>query len=217
MSGLTRLHLAPLAAALALTAACAPAEGPEGTVGPDEVETQGLPLSAATATAASPHGLVVGGVSLDEDRFWEAWLLPSDGTAPRRLAPVGNALVGVTEAGAVWTDLGDLEAGLPTYETRLSPTDGSAAVPLADDLPTHFQPALAVSDGDGWLLAGTDEVGGAPRACVYAAGGGRRARLLATLPGEPLFLSALLSPDALALEIQQDPEGAPERVTVPRR
>jgi hypothetical protein len=214
MSDFARLHLAPLAAAIALTAACAPAEGPDG---PDVVETWGLPLSAATATAESPHGLVVGGVSLDEDRFWVAWLLPADGTAPRRLAPVGNALVGVAEAGAVWTDLGDLEAGLPTYETRLSPADGSAAVPLAVDLPIHFEPALAVSDGDGWLLAGADEFGGTPRACVYAAGGGRRARLLATLPGEPLFLSASLGPDALTLEIQQDPEGAPERVTVPRR
>jgi hypothetical protein len=214
MSGFARLHLAPLAAALALTAACTP---PEGSDGPDDVETWGLPLSAATATVASPRGLVVGGVSLDEDRFWEAWLLPANGTAPRRLAPIGNALIGVTEAGAVWTDLGDLDAGLPTYETWLSPADGSAAVPLAVDLPTHFEPALAVSDGDGWLFAGADEQGGAPRACVFAASSGRHARLVATLPGEPLFLSAFLRPDALTLEIQQDPEGAPERVTVPRR
>jgi hypothetical protein len=214
MSGFARLHLAALAAALALTAACAPGESQDS---PDDVETRGLPLSAAIATAESPHGLVVGGVSLDEDRFWEAWLLPADGTAPRRLAPVGNALVGVTEAGAVWTDLGELDAGLPTYEMWLSPADGSAAVPLAVDLPTHFEPALAVRDGEGWLLAGTDELGGARRGCVYAAGRGQGARLLATIPGEPLFLSGFLGQDSLTLEIQQDPEGAPERVTVPRR
>ena len=91
-----------------------------------------LPLSFVTGVAASPDGLVVGGVSAAEDRFWDAWVIPVDGGSPRRLAPIGTNLISVDASGALWsTIVGEDEAGNPSYELRLSPSDGSPSVPLS--------------------------------------------------------------------------------------
>ena len=91
-----------------------------------------LPLSFVTGVAASPDGLVVGGVSAAEDRFWDAWVIPVDGGTPRRLAPIGTNLISVDASGALWsTIVGEDEAGNPSYELRLSPSDGSPSVPLS--------------------------------------------------------------------------------------
>ena len=71
-----------------------------------------LPLSFVTGVAASPDGLVVGGVSAAEDRFWDAWVVPLDGGSPRRLAPIGTNLISVDASGALWsTIVGEDEAG----------------------------------------------------------------------------------------------------------
>ena len=81
-----------------------------------------LALSAVTGAAVSPDGVVVGGVSSEPDLFWDAWLIPSDDGSPRRLAPIGDRLVGVDAAGAVWTTVVSEDAqGVPAYEVRLSP------------------------------------------------------------------------------------------------
>ena len=93
-----------------------------------------LPLSFVTGVAAAPDGLVVGGVSAAEDRFWDAWVLPFDGGSPRRLAPIGTNLLSVDAAGALWsTIVGEDESGKPSRELRLSPADGSPAVRLSPD------------------------------------------------------------------------------------
>jgi len=85
-----------------------------------------LPLSAVTHVAASPDGLVVGGVSRDPDLFWDAWVVPSSGARPRRLAPIGLTLLSVDESGAVWEDITGFDpSGEPIYERRRSPSDGS--------------------------------------------------------------------------------------------
>jgi hypothetical protein len=90
-----------------------------------------LPLSFVTGVASSSDGLVVGGVSANEDRFWDAWVIPFDGGPPRRLAPIGTNLISVDASGALWsTIVGEDESGNPTHELRLSPSDGSPAVPL---------------------------------------------------------------------------------------
>jgi hypothetical protein len=90
-----------------------------------------LPLSFVTGVAASPDGLVVGGVSAAEDRFWDAWVIPFYGASPRRLAPIGTNLISVDASGALWsTIVGEDESGTPAHELRLSPSDGSPAVPL---------------------------------------------------------------------------------------
>jgi hypothetical protein len=91
-----------------------------------------LPLSFVMGVAASPDGLVVGGVSAAEDRFWDAWVIPFDGGSPRRLAPIGTNLISVDASGALWTTIvGEDESGQPSHELRLSPSDGSPAVPLS--------------------------------------------------------------------------------------
>jgi hypothetical protein len=91
-----------------------------------------LPLSFVTGVATSPEGLVVGGVSAAEDRFWDAWVIPFDGGSPRRLAPIGTNLISVDASGALWSTLvGEDESGNPSHELRLSPSDGSPAVPLS--------------------------------------------------------------------------------------
>jgi len=93
-----------------------------------------LPLSFVTGTAASSDGLVVGGVSAAEDRFWDAWVIPFDGGSPRRLAPIGTNLISVDASGALWsTIVGEDESGNPSSELRLSPADGSPAVRLPPD------------------------------------------------------------------------------------
>ena len=93
-----------------------------------------LPLSFVTGVAAAPDGLVVGGVSAAEDRFWDAWVIPFDGGAPRRLAPIGTNLISVDASGALWsTIVGEDEAGNPSVERHRSPTDGSPAVRLSRD------------------------------------------------------------------------------------
>jgi hypothetical protein len=93
-----------------------------------------LPLAFVTGVAASPDGLVVGGVAAAEDRFWDAWVIPFDGGSPRRLAPIGTNLISVDASGALWsTIVGEDEWGIPSYELHLSPADGSPAVPLPPD------------------------------------------------------------------------------------
>jgi hypothetical protein len=90
-----------------------------------------LPLSAVTEVATSPHGLVVAGVSRQDDLFWDAWLVPLGGGPPRRLAPIGLNLLSVDARGAVWSAVAGADAsGDFTYETWLSPSDGSQSVPL---------------------------------------------------------------------------------------
>jgi hypothetical protein len=90
-----------------------------------------LPLSFVTGAAVSPGGLVVGGVSAAEDRFWDAWVIPFDGGSPRRLAPIGTNLISVDASGALWsTIVGEDESGKPSHELRRSPSDGSPSVRL---------------------------------------------------------------------------------------
>jgi len=90
-----------------------------------------LPLSFVTGVASSSDGLVVGGVSDHEDRFWDAWVIPFDGGSPRRLAPIGTNLISVDASGALWsTIVAEDESGTPSYELRRSPADGSPSVPL---------------------------------------------------------------------------------------
>jgi hypothetical protein len=97
-----------------------------------------------TGLAITSDGIVAGGVSPEDDLFWDAWVVPFDGESPRRLAPIGNALVAVDASGAVWTTIIDLDAsGNAVYEARLSPSDGSPSRPLAPDavtLPVQYAP-----------------------------------------------------------------------------
>src|SRR5207247_1725663 len=80
-----------------------------------------VPLQAVTGVAVAPRGLVVGGVSPADDRFWDAWFVPAGGGPARRLAPVDN-LVGVDAGGAIWTTVvSEDESGEAAYEVRLSP------------------------------------------------------------------------------------------------
>ena len=59
-------------------------------------------------------------------------MIPVDGGSPRRLAPIGTNLISVDASGALWsTIVGEDEAGNPSYELRLSPSDGSPSVPLS--------------------------------------------------------------------------------------
>jgi hypothetical protein len=103
----------------------------EGTLG-DFENVWGLPLTSVTGVAASPDGLVVGGVSSEEGLFWDAWVVPSGNGPPRRLGPIGLTLLSVNASGAVWTTItGFDESGEACYELRLSPSDGSPSVPLS--------------------------------------------------------------------------------------
>jgi hypothetical protein len=197
-------------ASLAAAPACAP----------DESDAGDLPLTAITGTAASPRGLIVGGVSTDTELFWDAWLVPADGGAPRRLAPIGNNLVAVDADGALWTAITDFgPSGTPSYETRLSPWDGSPSRLLSAELPPELSVERAVADGaGGWLLAGTEDVGGTARGAPFAVDAGGRARRLASAIGEaPLFLEAQLAGDVLQLTLQYDPEGPASIATIPLR
>ena len=65
-------------------------------------------------------------------------MVPFDGGSPRRLAPIGDALVAIDASGALWTTItSEDESGTPAYETRLSPADGSPSVLLSADLPAN--------------------------------------------------------------------------------
>lgn len=212
----TRTTLAGLVVVGALAAGC---EHP----GPEAVDENawGLPLTAVTGTATSPHGTVVGGVSTEAELFWDAWVVPFDGGPPRRLAPVGNNLVAVDAAGAVWTAITDFDAsGRTAYEVRLSPSDGAPSVALSTALPSNFSAERAVADGEGgWLLAGSEERGGATRGSVFAVdANGRAARVASDLgPSAPLYLSATLAADGLYLGVQYASDGPSSIVKVPRR
>jgi hypothetical protein len=178
-----------------------------------------LPLSAVTGVAASPDGIVVGGVSSQPDLFWDAWLIPSDDGSPRRLAPIGDRLVGVEAAGAVWTGVvSEDEHGTPAYEVRLSPADGSAAVLLSPDLPADFSADLSVPDGHGGrLLIGTQDGDGSSRLSAFAVDRRGRARRLGcpTLMASPIILNAALGGDALQVEVQFTADGSPAIVSCP--
>src|SRR5512144_160174 len=59
--------------------------------GPPDVDARtvgDVPLQAVTGLAVAPGGLVVGGVSPADDRFWESWFVPAGGGPAQRLAPV---------------------------------------------------------------------------------------------------------------------------------
>ncbi len=219
-----RLHpamlvvICSLAAAAALPA-CAPDESSAGEMFLGNVASE-LPLSAVTGVAASDRELVVGGVSADPNLFWDAWVIRPGTSSPRRLAPIGNNLVAVDATGALWTDITDYGAsGRPTYETRLSPSDGSASRSLSPELPAGFSAERAVVDGEGgWLLAGSEDQDGATHGSVFAVDPrGHARRLPCDLGSEaPLVLDATLAGDVLQLTVQYGPEGPTSTVTVPR-
>jgi hypothetical protein len=74
-------------------------------------------------------------VSREPDLSWDAWVVPSGGGPPRRLAPIGLTLLSVDESGALWDHITGFDpSGEPIYEVRLSPSDGSPSVPV-DCLP----------------------------------------------------------------------------------
>jgi len=181
-----------------------------------------LSLSAVTGVAASPDGVVVGGVSAEPDLFWDAWLIPSDDGSPRRLAPIGDRLIGVDAAGAVWTGVvSEDEHGTPAYEVRLSPADGSAAVLLSPDLPADFSADRSVPDGHGGrLLIGTqdgdgdgdgDGGDGSSHLSVFAVDLRGRARRLGcpTVMASPIILDAAFDDDALQVDVQFTADGSP--------
>jgi len=217
------LAVVSLLASLAMEPACAPDEGSVDDVFEAELpgDAHRLPLTSVTGVAASAHGLVVGGVSTDADLFWDAWLVPADGGAARRLAPIGNNLVAIDGAGALWTDITDYgPSGTASYENRLSPWDGSPSVLLSQELPSGFAAERAVVDEHGgWLLAGSEDLEGATRGAVFAVDAGGRARRLPCElgPEPPLFLDAALAGDVLQLTVQHAPEGPASIVKVPRR
>jgi hypothetical protein len=165
----------------------------------------GVPLQAVTGLAVSPHGLVVGGISPDEDAFWEAWAIPSDGGPPRRLAFV-ERLIAVDAGGAIWTAIAsEDEAGADAFEIRLSPADGAPSAPLSADLPPGFLADLAVADGHGGrLLLGLEtDTAGERRAGVFAVAADGTARRIAVDPRPEaiLILNAALSAEALYMEV----------------
>jgi hypothetical protein len=207
-------------ASLVAAPACAPTVEGGGQAGFDAEPSAALPLSAVTGVARSARGLIVGGVSRDLELFWDAWVVPLDGAAPRRLAPVGNDLVAIDASGALWTAITDYGAsGEPSYQAWLSPADGSPAVLVSPALPPEFLAERAVADGaGGWLLAGSDGPGAQRHAAVYAVAAGGAVRRVASDPGAPpLFLDAALGEDALYLTVQHAPDGPAAIVEVPRR
>jgi hypothetical protein len=214
----------PMDALLAFTSA----SQPKAVVPPSELRhlappaaAANLPLQAVTAVAASPHGTVVAGVSDAADLFWDAWVIPPDGGAPRRLAPVGLGLVGADAAGVLWTTITGADAtGSATHETWLSPSDGSPAVPLSADLPAGFSAERAVPDGQGGhLLVGTETLDGEERISVFAVGADGAATRVACDPiaGSALILDATLAANALSLVVQSSPDGPMTIVNVPVR
>jgi len=178
-----------------------------GAAAPDvDVETIGdVPLESVTGLAASPHGLVVGGVSSAEDLFWDAWLVPSEGAPPRRLAPVDN-LVAVDAGGALWTTIvSEDESGDAAHETRLSPADGAPSVLLSPDLPSDFAAERALADGAGGrLLIGSEARAGDTRLSVFeVAADGTASRVARDPRPDPgLLLTAALTPDARSLYLE---------------
>jgi hypothetical protein len=193
-----------------------------GAAAPDiEVGTIGdVPLVSVTGLAASPHGLVVGGVSSSDDLFWDAWLVPGDAAPPRRLAPVDN-LVAVDAGGALWTTIvSEDEAGDAAREIRLSPADGAPSVLLSPDLPPGFAAERAVADGGGGrLLIGTEvRDDDDARLSVFAVAADGTASRVARdpCPDPALLLRAALTPDArsLYLEILYVADGPPTIVKV---
>jgi hypothetical protein len=178
-----------------------------------------LPLSAVTGMAVSPYGTIVGGVSEEPDRFWDAWLIPLHGERPRRLAPIGDNLVAVDADGALWTTIvSEDDAGHAGYEVRLSPADGAPSRLLSPELPSAFSLDRAVADGDGGrLLVGSELRDGASRLSVFAVDADGSARRVASDPGpgSALVVSAELAPDALQIQILSAPDGPPTTVTVP--
>jgi hypothetical protein len=186
-----------------------------------EGDAADLPLQAVTAVAASPHGTVVAGVSSAPELFWDAWVIPAGGGPPRRLAPIGLALVGVDAAGALWTSITGVDAAEnTTYETWLSPSDGSPAVPLSVELPAGFSAERAVADGlGGHLLVGPETIDGEAHLSVFAVGAGGAATRVALDPisGSPLVLDATLAAGALRLVVQSSCDGPETIVSVPVR
>jgi hypothetical protein len=182
----------------------------------------GVPLGGVTGMAETPHGLVVAGVSSHVDLFWDAWLVPSDGRSPRRLAPIGDNLIAVDAGGALWTtivsedDSGDIES-----QVRLSPADGSPSVPLSPALPGTFSAERALPDGDGRrLLIGCEGLDdGTTHAAVFAvAADGAVARVAwDPAPEAPIVVNAAVASGALYLALQYDPSGPPAIVKVPLR
>jgi hypothetical protein len=193
---------------------------PLGCDGPPETDADtetidGVPLQAVTARALSPHGLVVGGISSDDDLFWDAWLVPANGAPPCRLAPVDN-LVSVDASGALWTTIvSEDDAGHIEYETRLSPADGSPSVPLSRELPPGFAAERAVVYDGGHLLIGWEPDGG-PSLAVFAVTTGGAARRVYSDPSpfSPLVVRAALAPDGLEMDVLYDTIGPPTTVTV---
>ena len=128
--------------------------------------------------------------------------------------------MGVDAAGAVWTTVVSEDAqGVPAYEVRLSPADGSAAVLLSPDLPADFSADRSVADGrGGHLLIGTRDRGdGEARLSAFAVDDRGRARSLACpqVMASPIILNAALAAGALHIEVQFAADGPPAIVTVP--
>jgi hypothetical protein len=206
------------AACLFFVAAGIGCDGP-GETQADAEPIDGVPLQAVTARAVSPHGLVVGGVSSEDELFWDAWLVPGGGASPRRLAPVDN-LFAVDAGGALWTTIvSEDDAGHIEYETRLSPADGSPSVPLSRDLPAAFAAERAVSDGRGGrLLIGSELVeDGARHLLVFAVAADGAAHCVARDPvwGSALVVDAALAPGALNLDVVYDADRPSTIVRVP--
>jgi hypothetical protein len=181
----------------------------------------GVPLQAVTALAMSPRGLVVGGVSSADDLFWDAWLVPDGGGPVRRLAPIGNNLIGADASGVLWTAIvGEDESGNAAYEVRLSPADGGPSVSLASDLPATFAAERALADDDGGhLLVGVERLeDGSRHASVFAVTTDGTVWRVAADPGSdsPFVLNAVRAPGALYVEILYGDDTVPTIVKVPR-
>jgi hypothetical protein len=180
---------------------------------------RGVLIQAVTGRALSADGMVVGGVSSDDDLFWDAWVVRLDGDSPRQLAPIGDALVSIDASGALWTTIVSEDAsGAAAYEVRMSPADGAPSLPLSPDLPPEFRAEHAVTAPDGdRLLAGTERRDGTARAAVFVVARNGAATRLACDPrtDSPLLLEARLAPDALHLLIQYA-EGPPVTARVAR-
>jgi hypothetical protein len=222
---------------LAMLAAAAGCGGPSGdwnVVGPSATDDapvidtvawadERVPLSAVTGLAASPHGVVVAGISAEPERFWDAWVVPYSATgSPRRLAPVGLTLLSVGASGVLWATSTSFDPSEPgRYQVWLSPSDGAPSVLLSSDLPPSFGAERAVEDSaGGWLLAGSEALAdGATHGSVFAVDAQGTARRVASdpTPEAPLISNLTLAPNALYLTVYYSPDGPPIIVTTPRR
>jgi hypothetical protein len=181
----------------------------------DALDIGGVPLESVTTLAASPGGLIVGGVSPADDLFWDAWLVPRGGPA-RQLAPIGDNLIGADAAGVLWTTIvSEDEAGNPTREVRLSPADGGPSRPLSPNLPADFAAERAVPDGSGGqLLIGTEVFDdGVSHASIHAVAADGTARRIAAdpRPDPAVVVAAVPAAEVVYVEILYAPEG---RVTI---